>query len=193
LYSHLDGGGFDITAAISVGGFARRCDNIREDTLRLHIIANSNSDKDQENKLAVRDTILDQYSGVLKGEDAKSAAYVCEFLKEKLRSALRRRWRKREIRTKYRLSYAGCSSILASMTTGLFFLPGLRGASDYNREGKGRNWCASCILRCAFRRVGRLGREMRERLKNLEEEPCFKAKLAIVEPMKSQKQTRYLI
>lgn len=38
--------------------FSRVCENVRQDTLRLHILANSNSDIDQEAKLYVRDEIL---------------------------------------------------------------------------------------------------------------------------------------
>lgn len=40
------------------GQFAQACDNVRQDTLRLHILANSDTQEDQELKLAVRDTIL---------------------------------------------------------------------------------------------------------------------------------------
>lgn len=42
----------------SFSSFSRVCENVREDTLRLHILANSNSDIDQEAKLYVRDEIL---------------------------------------------------------------------------------------------------------------------------------------
>lgn len=38
--------------------FAKECDEIRENVLRLHILANSNSDEDQALKLKVRDKIL---------------------------------------------------------------------------------------------------------------------------------------
>ena len=39
--------------------FARECSEIRGGTLRLHVIANSDSDEDQRMKLLVRDELLD--------------------------------------------------------------------------------------------------------------------------------------
>ncbi len=41
--------------------FAQVCAGVRADTLRLHILANSDSEEDQALKLAVRDTILEEY------------------------------------------------------------------------------------------------------------------------------------
>jgi len=42
--------------------YANQCDNIRSNVLRLHIIANSDSEQDQQLKLAVRDAVLEQTS-----------------------------------------------------------------------------------------------------------------------------------
>lgn len=50
-------------------GFAAACADVRADTLRLHILANSDSDADQSLKLAVRDAILAQ-AGALFGSEA---------------------------------------------------------------------------------------------------------------------------
>lgn len=50
----------------SVNSFFKECENIREDTLRLHIMANSNSKEDQELKLQVRDEILRKKGSFLK-------------------------------------------------------------------------------------------------------------------------------
>ena len=44
--------------ALSFARFEMRCDELRQGVLRLHIIANSDSDADQSLKLAVRDEIL---------------------------------------------------------------------------------------------------------------------------------------
>lgn len=41
--------------------FAQVCASVRADTLRLHILANSDSEEDQALKLAVRDAILEEY------------------------------------------------------------------------------------------------------------------------------------
>ena len=41
--------------------FAGECQEIRQETLRLHILANSDSVEDQQLKLAVRDAVLTQW------------------------------------------------------------------------------------------------------------------------------------
>ena len=54
--------------------FSRNCEEIRGDTLRLHIVANSDSDEDQNIKLAVRDEILKNSEALLTGADGKDSA-----------------------------------------------------------------------------------------------------------------------
>ncbi len=58
--------------------FAHSCDNVRSDTLRFHVVANSNSDEDQACKLAVRDALLECYGNDFNDiktlEDAKNVA-----------------------------------------------------------------------------------------------------------------------
>ncbi len=49
--------------------FAERIDTLREDVLRLHILANSDSDEDQELKLKVRDALLAQSDELFSGCD----------------------------------------------------------------------------------------------------------------------------
>ncbi len=49
--------GFLITLLLGVCGFSGRCDVIRSSVLRLHILANSDSESDQNLKLLVRDAI----------------------------------------------------------------------------------------------------------------------------------------
>ena len=53
--------------------FARECSEIRGGTLRLHVIANSDSDEDQRMKLLVRDELLKRYSDQLNAPDKLSA------------------------------------------------------------------------------------------------------------------------
>lgn len=49
----------------SLISFAQDCDQIRGNTLRLHVIANSDSKADQELKLKVRDRILEEEGSLL--------------------------------------------------------------------------------------------------------------------------------
>ncbi len=44
---------------VSFVSFANTCDTIREDVFRLHVLANSDSDFDQQVKIQVRDAILE--------------------------------------------------------------------------------------------------------------------------------------
>ena len=53
----------------SFGAFARECDEIPQEVLRLHIPANSDSEYDQAVKLKVRDYILEEYGAQLSGCD----------------------------------------------------------------------------------------------------------------------------
>lgn len=63
---------------LSQASFNTSCDDLRDNILRLHIIANSDSAFDQELKLRVRDKILDNsteiFSGVGNIDDAIKAA-----------------------------------------------------------------------------------------------------------------------
>lgn len=51
---------FFICLFVSVLHFENTCEDIREDVLRLHVIAHSNSEKAQQLKLRVRDAVLTQ-------------------------------------------------------------------------------------------------------------------------------------
>ena len=56
-------------------GFSKQCDEIRNKVLRMHVIANSDEDYDQELKLKVRDAVLEEgrelFDGTLTADDAE--------------------------------------------------------------------------------------------------------------------------
>lgn len=53
------------------------CDNIKENVLRLHIIANSDSEADQTLKLSVRDAVLEASAGMLsQAENSRQAEEI---------------------------------------------------------------------------------------------------------------------
>lgn len=74
-----------LTIALSFFSFGVQCGKIRDDVVRLHILANSDSDEDQTVKLLVRDALLQSgeklFSGLVTKEDA---ARVIEEEKESL-------------------------------------------------------------------------------------------------------------
>jgi stage II sporulation protein R len=62
------------TILVSFTGFTARCENIPNHVLRLHILANSDSNADQALKLKVRDRILQESAGMLDGVKSREDA-----------------------------------------------------------------------------------------------------------------------
>ncbi|MDO4847649.1 MAG: stage II sporulation protein R [Clostridiaceae bacterium] len=66
---------FIITVLISVLSFEVKSDGIRNSVLRMHVVANSDSEADQELKLKVRDAVLEAgrelFDGSITAEDAE--------------------------------------------------------------------------------------------------------------------------
>lgn len=57
-----------------LAGFFGRCAEVRQEVLRLHILANSDSDADQAVKLRVRDAVLELFPAAGTLEEAEQAA-----------------------------------------------------------------------------------------------------------------------
>lgn len=66
--------GFLISIIFSITSFASTCDEIRTDVLRLHVIANSDSQEDQQLKLKVRDALLKEGKNIFDGSVTKENA-----------------------------------------------------------------------------------------------------------------------
>ena len=64
-----------VCCVLNINAFSQQCDSIREKMLRMHVIANSNSEEDQQLKLKVRDAVLsagkDVFDGSVTSDDAK--------------------------------------------------------------------------------------------------------------------------
>lgn len=74
-----------IAVVFSVIGFGKECEAIRSDVVRLHILANSDSEADQRVKLAVRDALLNGGKELFNGTVNKdSAEYMLEVQKDEL-------------------------------------------------------------------------------------------------------------
>ena len=58
---------FVITSIFSFVSFAASCGDVRRDVLRMHVIANSDSDEDQILKLKVRDAVLNEGKEIFDG------------------------------------------------------------------------------------------------------------------------------
>ncbi len=64
----------------SMTAFAQTCEQVRADTLRLHVQANSDTIDDQILKLKVRDAILDELAAAYEGEETPSKEDVIQWL-----------------------------------------------------------------------------------------------------------------
>lgn len=80
--------GLIITCVLSTVSFAEKCDSIRSNMLRMHVIANSDSDEDQALKLKVRDAVLEAGKEYFDGSvSASQAEEVLIPVKGKLEEA----------------------------------------------------------------------------------------------------------
>lgn len=75
-------GGLVLCLLISLCGFYGRCTGVRESVVRLHILANSDSEEDQALKLKVRDAVVEAAAGWLDG--AENADEALALAKERL-------------------------------------------------------------------------------------------------------------
>ncbi len=75
-------GGVVLCMVLSLCGFEGTCDAIRKDVVRLHILANSNTEADQTLKYQVRDAITAQTAGWLDGatDEGEALALIQERL-----------------------------------------------------------------------------------------------------------------
>ena len=65
-----------LTMLFSVLPFEASCQEIRKDVFRLHILANSDTDKDQNLKLKVRDVVLEYTENLYKNSNTKEEAEI---------------------------------------------------------------------------------------------------------------------
>jgi len=167
----------------SVNSFAQQCDTIRGETLRLHIIADSDSETDQANKLLVRDAVLSEYSELLCGKTVEQAAMFADFLKDEI-----------ELTAEKALLAAGCDDRVKAEVTKMYFntrtyqegvtLP----AGNYTAlrliigEGKGKNWwCVMYPPLCIPVCMGEQEQKIASDIFALEQQPAVKIKFAAVE------------
>lgn len=75
-------GGLVICLLLSLGSFYGRCRDIQDKVVRLHILANSDSEEDQTLKLRVRDAVVEAAAGWL--GDARDADEALVLAREQL-------------------------------------------------------------------------------------------------------------
>lgn len=136
---------FVLAALLNFTGFTAGCEEIPSQVLRLHILANSDSQADQSLKLEVRDRILQESAGMMNGVRDKSEAE--QAVSERLEQI--RRIAEDEIRKQgyaYPVGVQLAKTYFTTRTYGDVTLP----AGDYDAlevtigSGKGHNWW--CVI-----------------------------------------------
>ena len=83
-----------VGCVLSVAPFAKECENVRRDVLRLHVVADSDSETDQRLKLLVRDEVLKKggelFNGTVTADEAERVIVPkTDELKEAAENVLR--------------------------------------------------------------------------------------------------------
>lgn len=175
----------------TVWPFARQSDAVRENTLRLHIVANSDSEDDQRLKLFVRDEILKTYGEALSaGNSIEDAVYVTERIIDDI-----------ELTAQKALSNAGCTDRVRASVEEMYF-----DTIDYDGEmmpagiykalrivigeGNGHNWWCVMYPSLCLPAVSKAAEgEDLKRIRELNSEDGLTMKFAVVELWESFKVT----
>ncbi len=136
---------FLLTLCAQILPFCRGCENLYDNMLRLHVIANSDSDEDQRLKLLVRDTILREGADVFDGSaDVQTAKEKLSPHFTDLEQAAERTLRKNGCRDRVRIALE--KTYFDTRTYGDLTVP----AGVYEAvcvrigEASGRNWW--CVM-----------------------------------------------
>ena len=131
--------------AFSCTYFAGAAKTVREDVVRLHILANSNSDFDQNVKLKVRDALLNKNTALLsEGVNTENAPVYFEASKDELLESARAVLN--ENNCNYNVKIALEKEYFETRIYGDYTFP----AGEYTAlkvvlgEGKGKNWW--CVM-----------------------------------------------
>lgn len=141
----LFSGALSLYIAFSCTYFAAAAQSVREDVVRLHILANSDSEKDQNIKLKVRDALLEKNTLILSdGVNQDNAVEYFELSKDELletaSDVLRENGFDYDVKVYLEKEY------FETREYGELILP----AGEYTAlkvvlgEGKGRNWW--CVM-----------------------------------------------
>lgn len=167
------------------GQFFAAAQRAQEEVLRLHILANSDSEEDQQLKLLVRDHILQEVSEWFLSETDRNT--VERIIQQRLAEiTVLAQERVKEEGYDYPVSVQLCHSDFPTREYDGFTLP----AGDYDAlriligEGKGQNWwCIMFPPLCVPTALsGESAAWFEEHgLELLEQEPCFEPRFALLE------------
>ena len=135
-----------VCCVLNINAFSQQCDSIREKMLRMHVIANSNSEEDQQLKLKVRDAVLsagkDVFDGSVTSDDAKEKITPhIDYLEKVALNTIKNEGFDYNVKITVENEYFNTRTYDNSVT-----LP----AGNYNAikviigDGKGQNW--GCVM-----------------------------------------------
>ena len=169
---------------VSFFDFSIECGQVRENSVRLHILANSDSENDQRLKLMVRDEILKEYGDIMGScknrEDAvEKLSGIKDDIKDTSVSVLRKEGSLYDVNVCLENIYFDNRDYGDDITMPAGNYDALRVEIG---EAKGKNWwCVMypplCIPVCCERD----SLILKERIKDLRAEKGFEAKFAFVE------------
>lgn len=179
--------GLVIAVLLSITSFGASCGEIRHNVLRMHVIANSDSEADQTLKLQVRDAVLAEGKELFDGSlTVAQAENILDSDKERLRAAAESVIR--ENGYDYNVTVEIGKDFFTTRTyDGKVTLP----AGEYEAvrviigEGKGQNWwCVMFPPLClpaaeAQADIGDVLSDREERL--VESDPKYEARFKIIE------------
>ncbi len=183
--------GIIFTILFNFVNFSVICENISSEILRLHIIANSNSEIDQNIKFCIRDKVQNFMCKILSQTKSKEdAKKVCKKNLHEMKRIAEQELKKRSDNYKTKITVK--QSYFKTREYEHFILP----AGNYDAleikigEGKGKNWW--CILFPVIC-VGTAKKNNVDKKLSKEEVNCirkrkFKAKFKILEICKNLKQ-----
>ncbi|MEM1484793.1 stage II sporulation protein R [Oscillospiraceae bacterium PP1C4] len=166
----------------NIAAFGQECDAIRQDVVRLHILANSDNEIDQSVKLKVRDRILSDVGSVFAAPQNKNDA---KMVAEENLSAIKlaAQTELRENGFNEQVSVELCNMYFTTRQYGTLSLP----AGNYDAvrvtigAGAGKNWwCVMYPPMCVSAALAECHEEMEE-IVRLNGEAMFVPKLAVVE------------
>lgn len=136
--------GFVLAVLFSFFSFSVNCEDIQNKVVRLHVLANSDSELDQRIKLAVKDCVFEYSTGLLKNSSSPEESE--KILRDNIASITEiANKRLKELNAPYQAKAAVGEDYFSTREYDTFTLP----AGNYSAlkvfigEGSGKNWwCA---------------------------------------------------
>ena len=169
---------------VSFGDFSSRCKEVRDKSVRLHILASSDSEEDQRVKLLVRDEILRKYGDIMAGcKNREDAKRKLSNLKDDIRASaiekLRQEGKNDDVRVDFENIYFDSREYSKNVIMPAGFYDALRVEIG---KAEGKNWwCVMYPPLCIPVYCQKDAVVLTERIESLRLENDFRAKFAFVE------------